>query len=134
MGAAGATAVGKDPLGGKRKQQALKLYWDQLSQVVSDEAVAVWVQLERDCVNMKEVLNRRTELVETVDALAKKNTELKTTLNRYLGDSKNSLLQIPPAQTIRVRNPVLSNTSKVTGGNKLIPKKPDIKKLMSQTK
>ena len=74
VGAAGATAVGKDPLGGKRKQQALKLYWDQLSQVVSDEAVAVWVQLERDCMNMKEVLNRRTELVETVDALAKKNT------------------------------------------------------------
>ena len=99
---AGATA-GKDPLGGKRKQQAMKLYWDQLSQVVSDESVSVWKQLEKDYQNLKEILTKRSSLCTEVDMLAKRNAELKLTLNRYLGDSDNRRFQVPPSQTIRVR-------------------------------
>ena len=72
--AAGATA-GKDPLGGKRKQQAMKLYGDQLSQVVSDESVSVWRQLEKESQNLKEVVTRRTGLCAEVEMLAKRNAE-----------------------------------------------------------
>ena len=100
---AAGVATGKDPLGGKRKQQAMKQYWDQLSQVVSDESVSVWKQLEKDCQNMKEVLTRRSTLIDSVDTLAKRNAELKTTLNRYLGSNENHYFQVPPGQTIRVR-------------------------------
>lgn len=143
--AAGATA-GKDPLGGKRKQQAMKLYWDQLSQVVSDESVSVWKQLEKDSQNLKEVLTRRSGLCSEVDMLAKRNAELKTTLNRYLGGADNRYFQVPPGQTIRVKKqlsaaaaatgkPVraiskkaaLANTGKKPKGN-------DDAKLMSKTR
>ena len=138
---AGATA-GKDPLGGKRKQEAQRRYWEQLSQVVSDESVSVWTQLLKDSQNLKEVLIRRASLVDTVDTLNARNAELKSTLNRYLGGQENKLFQVPPSQTIRAREVQVSNPAKgVTlklGSNKSGVQagdaKANIKKMMSQTK
>lgn len=143
-GGAGANA-GKDPLGGKRKQEAQKRYWDQLSQVVSDESVSVWTQLLKDAQILKEVLIRRASLVDGVDTLNARNAELKSTLNRYLGGQENKLFQIPPSQTIRVReipgknagSKGASMTLKLdkNGGLKdLQDMKGNLKKLMSQTK
>lgn len=110
----------------------MKLYWDQLSQVVSDESITVWTQLEKDCENLKEVLTRRANLVETVDTLSARNAELKTTLNRYLGDKSNQYFQVPPGQTIRVRSNYGKGSAKL--GQKSKPKPAGPVKLMSQTK
>lgn len=131
------TAAGKDPLGGKRKQEALKRYWDQLANIVSDESVNVWIQLEKDCQNLKEVLSKRAALVENVDTLAAKNAELKITLNRYLGDPVNQYFQIPPGQTIRVRanlgKPFKENKG-TTGKGPTMSTEANVRRLMSQTK
>lgn len=88
--------------GGKRKKKQMKAYWNQLSQIVPDEAVGVWKQLETDCKNYKEILERRAHAVDEVDTLASKNAELKRQLNQLLGDRKNDYLQVPPAQTMRI--------------------------------
>lgn len=108
--------------GGKRKAKHMKAYWNQLSQIVPDEAVGVWKQLEVNCKNYKEILERRAKAVEEVDTLATKNAELKRQLNQYLGDRSNELLQVPPAQTMRI----------ITGANPSTGKSKNV--LMSKTR
>lgn len=88
--------------GGRRKARHMKAYWNQLSQIVPDDSVGVWKQLETNCKNYKEILERRAKAVDEVDALATKNAELKRQLNQYLGDRSNDFLQVPPAQTMRI--------------------------------
>lgn len=88
----------------KRKQQAIRAYWDNLAQVVSDETVEVWSQMENDCDNLQEIITRRANAIKQVDSLTAKNAKLKKLLNQYLGDRKNDFMQIPPAQTMRVRD------------------------------
>ena len=88
--------------GGKRKAKHMKAYWNQLAQIVPDDSVAVWKQLETNCKNYKEILERRSKAVDEVDTLAAKNAELERRLNQYLGDRSNDLLQVPPAQTMRI--------------------------------
>ena len=112
VGAAAVTGKG-DTAGSKKRMLQMKLYWDQLAQVVNDDTVAVWTQLEHDCQNLKEILTKRTALVDQVDSISAKNAQLKKTLNRYLGDRKNDYMQIPPAQTMRVRNFYKNVPSKV---------------------
>lgn len=98
------TAANQSEGASKRRQQALKAYWDNLSQVVSDETVEVWDQLEKDCEKLGEIITRRAGAIQQVDSLTAKNAKLKRLLNQYLGDRKNDYMQIPPAQTMRVRD------------------------------
>lgn len=97
---------------GQKILQNMRNYWEQLSQVVSDETVSVWKQLESDALTLKEQLKQRAKAVSDVDNLNEKNAALKKLLNEYLGDRKNDYLQVPPAQTMRVRNVGLSKTGK----------------------
>ena len=97
------------------------------------------IQLEKDCENLKEVLTRRSTLIQNVDSLSARNVELKSTLNRYLGDRSNQYFQIPPGQTIRVRSSVGKGSLKLGDMKGKDPKsKPgkssDPVKLMSKTK
>lgn len=108
--------------GGKRKLKHMKAYWNQLSQIVPDEAVGVWRQLEVNCKNYKEILERRAKAVHDVDELASQNAEFKRQLNQYLGDRSNDFLQVPPAQTMRI----------VTGSNPTKGKNKNV--LMSKTR
>jgi len=116
----------------KRRQQALKAYWDNLAQVVSDETVEVWNQLEADCGKLGEIIQRRASAISQVDSLTSKNAQLKRLLNQYLGDRKNDYMQIPPAQTMRVRD-VSSKAKKL--GSKTMTTAPGAKgnNLMSAT-
>jgi dynein regulatory complex protein 1 len=110
---------------GKRKLKHMRAYWNQLSQIVSDESVGVWKQLEKDCNNYKEILERRAAAVREADSLATKNADLKKQLNQLLGDRSNELLQVPPAQTMRIK------TTAVSGKTKAKP--PTSHALMSKT-
>lgn len=95
----------------KRKLKHMRSYWQQLSQVVSDESVSVWKQLEADATKYKEILERRSSTIQSVEALATRNAELKKLLNQYLGDRNNDFFQVPPAQTMKIK-PVLAATAK----------------------
>eukprot|EP01041_Mallomonas_annulata_P003995 gene3995-7959_t len=96
--------VGDDATkGGRKRLQHLQYYWSQVSQVVGDDSVMIWRQLEQNLQNYKHILNKRQSQIEEVDALSRKNAELKRLLNQYLGDRKNEFLQVPPAQTMRIR-------------------------------
>jgi dynein regulatory complex protein 1 len=114
-----------------KRLNSIKSYWVHLSQVVSDENVEVWKQLERNCsgtpeggphtynnmyslplpllpllllAGLKELLHRRTVMIAEVDSMERKNVEMKRLLNHYLGDiTVNSSLQVPPAQVMKVR-------------------------------
>jgi dynein regulatry complex protein 1 len=115
---------------GQKILQNMRNYWDQLSQVVSDETVSVWKQLESDALTLKEQLEQRSKAISEVDGLNEKNAALKKLLNEYLGDRKNDYLQVPPAQTMRVRNIGISKTGKLPkGGNGGL----DAKVLLSKT-
>jgi dynein regulatry complex protein 1 len=88
----------------KRRQLALKAYWNNLANIVSDETVEVWTQLESDCEKLQDIITRRANTIAEVDSLTARNAKLKRLLNQYLGDRKNDYMQIPPAQTMRVRD------------------------------
>ena len=120
----------------KRRQQAMKAYWHNLTQVVSDDSVEIWKQLERDMEVCKDVLERRARSVARVDSLNEKNVKLKQLLNTYLGDVQNDRMQVPPAQLMHVRPIPGSKTSKMAATKLAKTKEVDRKavgKLMSQT-
>jgi dynein regulatry complex protein 1 len=90
---------------GQKRLNNMKSYWNQLSQVVPDDSTDVWKQLEKDYGSVREMLHKRAQSLQEVDALNEKNVELKRLLNQYLGDnSVNDAYQVPPAQTMRIRN------------------------------
>ena len=125
-------AVAQSDAAAKRRQQALKAYWDNLANVVSDENMEVWGQLETDALKLEEIINRRASAIKSVDDMQMKNAKLKRLLNTYLGDRKNDNMQIPPAQTMRVRNVDMkkgAKTGKGAFGNSSGKTKP----LMSKT-
>jgi len=103
LGSAGTPHIDEAKRGGRKRLQSLQHYWGQLSQVVGDDSVAVWRQLEKDLLVYKQILQQRTDRISEVDALARRNAELKKLLNQYLGARSNEFLQIPPAQTMRLR-------------------------------
>ena len=142
----GAKAAEEEDRIKQKRLVAMQNYWRQLSQVVSDETVDVWRQLERNAQSVQDMLVRRADAIAEVDSLSKKNAELKRLLNQYLGDSRiNGALQIPPAQVMRVkqaagkRNEVVPHGALGSPNSSKIPasalgdKKGD-KVLLSQTK
>ena len=108
-GAGGAAAGGtkkadEEARIGQKRLNSMRAYWNQLAQVVSDDTVEVWRQLERNMVELKELLAKREKSVAEVDSLSRKNVELKRLLNQYLGDPKvNNYMMVPPAQVMKVR-------------------------------
>ena len=104
-GAAGGTKKADEEARiGQKRLNSMRAYWNQLSQVVSDDTVEVWRQLERNMVELKELLSKREKTVAEVDSLSRKNVELKRLLNQYLGDPKvNNYMMVPPAQVMKVR-------------------------------
>lgn len=101
------TAAATDDGGGgnRRKLNNIHNYWSQMADIVSDESVNVWKQLEKDLLNYKDILTKRSATIAEVDSLVAQNTELKRLLNQYLGDVTNDKFCIPPSQTMRVRKP-----------------------------
>jgi dynein regulatory complex protein 1 len=89
----------------QKRLAAMRNYWNQLSQIVSDDTVDVWRQLEFDAQNLRDLLSKRAASVNEVDRLAQQNIELKKLLNQYLGDAvTNASFQVPPAQVMKVRD------------------------------
>lgn len=101
--------------GAKKKANSITSYWSQLSQIVSDDSVDVWRQLEADVKNYKEILKKRKDSIAEVDDLVVQNDELKRVLNQYLGDQKNEMFCIPPSQTMRVNKVVKGAKTKAAG-------------------
>lgn len=88
----------------QKRLASIRNYWTQLSQVVTDETVDVWKQVETDYSSLRALLNKRATTIAEVDAMTQRNGELKRLLNQYLGDAvTNSYLQVPPAQVMKVR-------------------------------
>mmetsp|Transcript_21150 Transcript_21150/g.21275 ORF Transcript_21150/g.21275 Transcript_21150/m.21275 type:complete len:754 (+) Transcript_21150:144-2405(+) len=119
---------------GRRRLQNLQRYWGQVAQVVNDESVGIWNQLEDDLQHYKEVLTTRRDQIVQVDALSRKNAELKRLLNQYLGDRKNDYLQVPPSQTMRIRTTTGTNNSGTTQGPSSTKNGKTKKVLMSQSR
>lgn len=89
----------------QKRLAAMRNYWTQLSQIVSNDTVDVWRQLEYDSQNLRDMLSKRAANVAEVDRLAQQNVELKRLLNQYLGDAvTNAAYQVPPAQVMKVRD------------------------------
>lgn len=89
----------------QKRLAAMRNYWTQLGQIVSDDAVDVWRQLEFDAQNLRDLLSKRAGSISEVDRLAQQNIELKKLLNQYLGDAvTNAGFQVPPAQIMKVRD------------------------------
>ena len=99
---------------GQKRLNSMRAYWNQLCQVVSDDSIEVWRQLERECLGLKELLEKRAGGIAEVDNLTRRNVELKRLLNQYLGDTKvNNFMMVPPAHVMKVRditNPPTSGT------------------------
>ncbi|RYG58440.1 hypothetical protein EON64_21325, partial [archaeon] len=103
----------------QKRLASMRNYWTQLSQIVSDDTVSVWKQLETDLMRLRGVLSERAASIDEVDALTQRNAELKKLLNTYLGDAvTNSAFQVPPAQVMKVRDirGVRASTKSALGG------------------
>ena len=108
---------------GQKRLMSMRNFWINLGQIVSDESVEVWQQLERDCLGLHELLNKRASNIAEVDALTLRNAELKKLLNNYLGDTRtNGALQVPPAQVMRVRPSATAHLQKGAKGKILLSK------------
>jgi dynein regulatory complex protein 1 len=89
----------------QKRLSAMRNYWQQLSQLVSDEAVMVWAQLEKDMTAARDMLIKRSNAISEVDALNAQNGQLKSLLNQYLGDTvTNAAYKVPPAHVMKVRD------------------------------
>ena len=83
----------------QRRLASMRNYWVQLGQIVNDDTVSVWKQLEQDSINCKQLLQKRATSIVEVDELTRRNAELKSLLNQYLGDNvTNAAFRVPPAQ------------------------------------
>lgn len=83
----------------QRRLASMRNYWVQLGQIVHDDSVGVWKQLENDSTNCKMMLQKRAQSIAEVDELTRRNAELKSLLNSYLGDNvTNAAFRVPPAQ------------------------------------
>jgi dynein regulatory complex protein 1 len=112
---------------GQKRLNSMRNFWIQLSNVVNDDSVEVWKQMESNWLSLKDLLRKRAASIAEVDSLNTRNAELKTLLNQYLGDaSLNRGLQVPPAQVMRVRDQPKGKTSKLS-------RKGPGKALLSQT-
>lgn len=98
-----------------KRLNSIKNYWVHLSQIVSDENVEVWKQLEKNYGSLKDLLQKRSSMIKEVDVMNERNAQMKRLLNQYLGDvTTNSGLQVPPSQVMKVRNvPVPRATAKI---------------------
>eukprot|EP00606_Chrysophyceae_sp_TOSAG23-5_P000135 GSChrysophyteH2.ASY1.ANO1.1028.1 assembled CDS len=112
---------------GQKRLNSMRNFWIQLSNVVNDDSVDVWGQMEKNYGGLKDLLVKRASSIAEVDSLNAKNAELKTLLNQYLGDANvNRGLLVPPAQVMRVRDQPKGKTGKLTkakapGGSKQQP-------------
>lgn len=96
----------------QKRLASMRNYWHHMSQIVPDEGVEVWKQLELDYQKLRDILEARSKTIEDVDRMTKRNAELKSLLNQYLGDAlTNASFQVPPAQTMKVRNVSLTKKS-----------------------
>lgn len=94
-----------------KRLTSMRNYWLTLSNIVSDETVEVWKQLESDYQNLREMLNRRAKSIEDVDNLNSQNTQLKSLLNQYLADTvTNAAFKVPPSQVMKVREVTVGGT------------------------
>ena len=97
----------------------MKNFWEQLANVVSDDSVEVWEQMEKNYASLKELLIKRSNSISEVDTYNRRNAELKNLLNTYLGDaSVNQGMQVPPAQVMRVRDVTMKGGRKTGGATK----------------
>jgi len=112
---------------GQKRLNSMRNFWIQLSNVVNDDSVDVWGQMETNYGGLKDLLVKRASSIAEVDSLNGRNAELKTLLNQYLGDANvNRGLLVPPAQVMRVRDQPKGKTGKMTkakapGGSKQQP-------------
>jgi hypothetical protein len=87
----------------QKRLASMRNYWVQLSQIVNDDTVSVWHQLEKDCQSLRDLLSKRANSIVEVDSLSQQNAELKKLLNQYLGDTvTNAAFKVPPAQVMKV--------------------------------
>jgi len=111
---------------GQKRLNSMRNFWVQLSNVVNNDSVEVWKQMESNFLSLRDLLQKRASAVAEVDSLNTRNADLKILLNQYLGDaSVNRGLQVPPAQVMRVRDQPKGKTGKAT--------KKGTGKLLSQT-
>jgi dynein regulatry complex protein 1 len=115
----GGKKVNEEQRIGQKRLNSMRGYWGQLCQVVSEDSVEVWRQLERDSVGLKDLLEKRAKGIEEVDGLAIQNAELKRLLNQYLGNSNvNNHMMVPPGQVMKVRDRVALDTLKIAVSSK----------------
>jgi dynein regulatory complex protein 1 len=100
----------------QKRVAAMRNYWYQLSQLVNDESVQVWHQLEHDMSNVREMLHKRALSISEVDSLNAQNAQLKSLLNQYLGDvATNAAFKVPPSQVMKVRDLTTTDTAAAMG-------------------
>ena len=118
----------------QKRLAGMRNYWEQLSQIVSEESVTVWSQLDKDCVNLRDLVSKRSIAISEVDSLTRQNAELKSLLNQYLGDNlTNSSYKVPPSQVMKVRELNYSTTAKVGKNAVALLENSKKKKIMNKT-
>ncbi|DAZ93719.1 TPA: hypothetical protein N0F65_009645 [Lagenidium giganteum] len=79
-------------------RKADKEYWDAVVKVLPPRTIRVMTALEKGLTMYNQVLLRRKELIDDVDALRQQNAELKGLLKQYLAAPINEDLIVPPTQ------------------------------------
>lgn len=67
-----------------RKKKKQKMFWNKMTDVLSQQKLSVWRSLDRTLANYYEMLVKRQNLIEETGLLNQQNEELKTLLNQYL--------------------------------------------------
>ncbi|CAG9464630.1 unnamed protein product [Pedinophyceae sp. YPF-701] len=84
----------------KRMMEKERLYWNNMTNVVSERGVRVWAALERKLQGYLKMLKHRQSRLEEVDSLQAQNDELRNLLAQYLSSRVNEELCLPPAHVM----------------------------------
>ena len=71
-----------------------------MANVVSDDTIEVWQELEKQLEKYNTVLKQRSQEIARVTSLQEQNAQLKALINQYLNAKVNDELIVPPAATI----------------------------------
>merc|ERR1711988_1302801 len=77
-----------------------KGFWDRATNVVPEEKVQVYKQLEKSLHQYNTILTERAECIDEVQTLRSQNASLQDLLRTYPGARVNDELLVPPSSTI----------------------------------
>ncbi|XP_046877175.1 dynein regulatory complex protein 1 [Hypomesus transpacificus] len=87
---------------GQRDDSEDAAYWDSMANVIPENKLRIWAELETSMEKYHTVLTERSKLMTETQSVKQQNTELRMLLHQYVTSKVNTELEIPPTQAMQL--------------------------------